>query len=106
MISDGLWDSFNNYHMEAPPNIRARRPISPRTAGRVCLQFAPEAVAAMQAGKFKEEIFDIAVPQKKGDPKMFNVDECPRPDVSLESLAKLRPAFEKDGTVTAGNAPG
>jgi acetyl-CoA C-acetyltransferase len=63
-------------------------------------------VAAQKAGKFKAEIFDIAIPQRKGDPVIFNTDECPRADISLEGLAKLRPAFDKEGTVTAGNAPG
>jgi acetyl-CoA C-acetyltransferase len=107
MISDGLWDSFNNYHMgSAAEYTRKKADITREQQDEFAFNSHRKAVAAMQAGKFKEEIFDIAVPQRKGDPKMFNVDECPRADVSLESLAKLRPAFEKDGTVTAGNAPG
>lgn len=107
MISDGLWDSFNNYHMgSAAEYTRKKANITREEQDAFAYNSHRKAIAAMQAGKFKEEIFDIAVPQKKGDPKMFNTDECPRADVSLESLAKLRPAFEKDGTVTAGNAPG
>ena len=107
MISDGLWDSFNNYHMgSAAEYTRKKANITREDQDAFAYNSHRKAVAAMQAGKFKEEIFDIAVPQKKGDPKIFNTDECPRADVSLESLGKLRPAFEKDGTVTAGNAPG
>ncbi len=107
MISDGLWDSFNNYHMgSAAEYTRKKANITREEQDAFAYNSHRKAVAAAQAGKFKEEIFDVAVPQKKGDPKMFNTDECPRADVSIESLAKLRPAFEKDGTVTAGNAPG
>ncbi len=107
MISDGLWDSFNNYHMgSAAEYTRRKADITREQQDEFAFNSHKKAVAAQQAGKFKEEIFDILVPQRKGDPKVFNVDECPRADVSLESLAKLRPAFEKDGTVTAGNAPG
>ena len=65
-----------------------------------------KAVKAQKEGKFKEEIVPVLVPQKKGEPKCFCVDERPRPDSTMESLGKLRPAFEKDGTVTAANAPG
>jgi len=60
----------------------------------------------MEQGKFNDEIFPVEIPQKKGDPVVFNKDECPRGNISLDGLAKLKPAFEKDGTVTAGNAPG
>lgn len=107
MISDGLWDSFNNFHMgNAAEYTRKKAEITREQQDEFAANSHKKAIAAQQAGKFKAEIFDILVPQKKGDPKVFNVDECPRADVSLESLAKLRPAFEKDGTVTAGNAPG
>jgi acetyl-CoA C-acetyltransferase len=107
MISDGLWDSFNNYHMgSAAEYTRKKANITREEQDQFAYNSHKKAVAAQQAGKFKEEIFDIGVPQRKGDPKIFNVDECPRADISIEGLAKLRPAFEKDGTVTAGNAPG
>jgi acetyl-CoA C-acetyltransferase len=65
-----------------------------------------KAAAAQAAGKFSNEIFEVPVPQRKGDPIMFTKDEAIRGDISIEGLAKLKPAFEKDGTVTAGNAPG
>ncbi|MBI5267716.1 MAG: acetyl-CoA C-acetyltransferase [candidate division Zixibacteria bacterium] len=107
MISDGLWDSFNNYHMgSAAEYTRKKANITREEQDQFAFNSHKKAIAAQQAGKFKEEIFDISIPQKKGDPKLFNVDECPRADISIEGLAKLRPAFEKDGTVTAGNAPG
>ncbi len=65
-----------------------------------------KAVAAMKAGRFKDEIVAVPIPQKKGDPVLFDTDESPRADASVESLRALKPAFKKDGTVTAGNAPG
>src|SRR5262249_8075941 len=65
-----------------------------------------KAVAATQAGRFRDEILPISIAQKKGDPLVVSIDESPRPDASIESLRALKPAFKKDGTVTAGNAPG
>ena len=75
-----------------------------------CIEFAfnshSKALKAIEGGKFKDEIFPVEIPQRKGDPVIFDKDEGPRPKISVEGLARLRPAFEKDGTVTAGNAPG
>jgi acetyl-CoA C-acetyltransferase len=65
-----------------------------------------KAARAMEEGKFSEEIFPIEIPQRKGEPVIFDKDEAPRPDTTIEKLAKLKPAFQKDGVVTAGNAPG
>ncbi|MEW5796346.1 MAG: acetyl-CoA C-acetyltransferase [Candidatus Zixiibacteriota bacterium] len=107
MISDGLWDSFNDFHMgNAAEYTQKKAGISREEQDQFAYNSHRKAVAAQQAGKFDKEIFAIEIPQRKGDPVVFKKDECPRPDVSVESLAKLRPAFQKDGTVTAGNAPG
>ena len=107
MVSDGLWDSFNDYHMgNAAEYTQQKAKISREEQDQFALGSHQKAAAAQKNGKFKNEIFDVAIPQRKGDPVIFNVDECPRPTLSLEALAKLRPAFVKDGTVTAGNAPG
>ena len=107
MISDGLWDSFNNFHMgSAAEYTRKKVNITREDQDEFAFNSHKKAVAAMEAGKFRAEIFPIEVPQRKGDPVIFDKDEGPRPNISLEGLAKLRPAFEKDGTVTAGNAPG
>lgn len=107
MISDGLWDSFNNFHMGNAAELTVKKAnLNRQMQDEFAFNSHKKALAAMDAGKFKAEIFDIAIPQKKGDPIQFNVDECPRKDISLEGLAKLRPAFDKDGSVTAGNAPG
>ena len=105
MISDGLWDAFNDYHM----GITAENLVEQYSLGREQQDaFAAEsqrkAVAAIEAGRFQDEITPIVMPQKKGDPKVFDRDEQPRPDTTADSLAKLRPAFKKDGSVTAGNA--
>ena len=107
MISDGLWDSFNDFHMgSAAEYTQKKAGISRQEQDEFAANSHKKAVAAQQAGKFDREIFPIEIPQRKGDPIVFKKDECPRADVSVESLAKLRPAFQKDGTVTAGNAPG
>jgi len=107
MVSDGLWDSFNNFHMgNAAELTRKKANISRERQDEFAANSHKKAVAAQEAGKFKDEIFPIEIPQRKKDPICFDKDECPRPGISAEKLAKLRPAFEKDGTVTAGNAPG
>jgi len=107
MILDGLWCSFKNWHMGSAAELTGREAgISREEQDEFAFNSHKKAVAAQEQGKFKEEIFDIEVPQRKGDPVIVNKDECPRPKISLEGLAKLRPAFEKGGTVTAGNAPG
>ncbi len=107
MISDGLWDSFNNYHMgSAAEYTRRKANITREMQDEFALNSHRKAAAAQTGNKFAGEIFAVPVPQRKGDPVMFVKDEAIRADISLEGLAKLKPAFEKDGTVTAGNAPG
>ncbi len=107
MISDGLWCSFKNWHMGNAAELTSKKAgIGRAEQDQYAFNSHKKAVAAQEAGKFKNEIFDVPVPQRKGDPIPFNVDECPRKDISVESLAKLKPAFDKEGTVTAGNAPG
>jgi len=106
MIKDGLWCAFNNYHMGlTAENIAEKFGISREEQDRFALQSQEKAWAAIDSGRFKDEIVPVTIPQKKGDPKIFEVDEHPR-RTSLEALAALRPAFKKDGTVTAGNASG
>jgi len=107
MITDGLWDSFNDFHMgNAAELTRKKEGITREDQDEFAYNSHRKALAAQEAGKFDQEIFPIEVPQRKGDPIVFKKDEGPRPDISLEKLARLKPAFEKDGTVTAGNAPG
>jgi acetyl-CoA C-acetyltransferase len=107
VILDGLWDSFNNFHMGSAAELIARKfKVTREDQDRFSLESHQKAVRAQKEGKFKEEIVPVMIPQKKGDPKCFCVDERPRADSTMESLAKLRPAFEKEGTVTAANAPG
>jgi acetyl-CoA C-acetyltransferase len=107
VINDGLWDHYNDHHM----GISAENVAKKHTITRVCQdRFAMEshrrAAAAWKEGHFAAEVIPVEVPAKKGLPTLLTEDESVRPDVSLEALAGLRPAFKKDGTVTAGNAPG
>ena len=107
MILDGLWCSFNNWHMGNAAELTSKKAnISREEQDEFAFNSHKKAVAAIEAGKFKDEIFPVESPQRKGDPAIFDTDECPRPKISIEMLAKLKPAFVKDGTVTAGNAPG
>jgi len=107
MINDGLWDAFNNYHMGmTAENIADKFGITREMQDELSYNSQMRAVSAIEAGKFKEEIVPIAIPQRKGDPKIFDTDEFPRAATTLEGLAKLKPAFKKDGSVTAGNASG
>ena len=107
VIHDGLWDSFNNFHMGAAAEYTAAKSkITRERQDEYAVRSHQKAVAAMDAGKFARELVAVPVPQRKGDAKMVSQDEGPRRDASLESLAKLRPVFQKDGSVTAGNAPG
>ena len=107
MVGDGLWDSFNNFHMgSAAEYTRTKANITREMQDEFAYNSHRKATEAWAAKKFDKEIFPVEVPQRKGDPVIFNKDEGFRPDISTEKLAKLRPAFEKDGTVTAGNAPG
>jgi len=107
MIVDGLWDAFNNYHMGVTAeNIVKQYKIAREEQDQFAAATQQKTEAAQKAGRFKEEIISIEIPQKKGDPIVFDSDEFPRPGVTAEGLAKLRPAFDKDGTVTAANASG
>ena len=107
MIHDGLWDAFNDYHMGNTGEVVAERyGIGREEQDRWAYNSHRKAIEAIEAGLFKREIVPVEVPQRKKDPIVFDTDEAPRKDTSVEKLAKLRPAFKKDGTVTAGNAPG
>ncbi|MFJ5256680.1 acetyl-CoA C-acetyltransferase [Pseudomonas sp. NPDC088414] len=105
MISDGLWDAFNDYHMGiTAENLVDKYDISREQQDAFAAASQRKAAAAIEAGRFVDEITPILIPQRKGDPVAFKIDEQPRGDTTAESLAKLRPAFKKDGSVTAGNA--
>ncbi|MGG5291385.1 acetyl-CoA C-acetyltransferase [Pseudomonas shirazensis] len=105
MISDGLWDAFNDYHMGiTAENLVDKFDISREQQDAFAAESQRKAVAAIEAGRFKDEITPIVLPQKKGEPKVVDRDEQPRLESTAEALAKLRPAFKKDGSVTAGNA--
>jgi len=106
MIHDGLWEIFYGYHMGVTAeNVAKRYNITREEQDRFGLASQEKAWAAIRGGKFKEEIVPVEVPQKKGPPVLFEVDEHPR-ETSMEKLAALKPAFLPDGTVTAGNASG
>ncbi|EMP55228.1 acetyl-CoA acetyltransferase [Marinobacter santoriniensis NKSG1] len=105
MIKDGLWDAFNDYHMGiTAENIVDKYGISREEQDAFAASSQQKAVAAQQAGYFDGQIVPVSIPQRKGDPLIVNKDEGPRDGVTGDGLAKLRPAFKKDGTVTAGNA--
>jgi len=91
---------------ETAENVAVKYEVSREDQDRFALSSQQKCAAAMQAGKFKDEIVPVPIPQKKGEPVIVGTDEHPRPDTTLEQLAKLRPAFRKDGTVTAGNSSG
>ena len=105
MISDGLWDAFNDYHMGiTAENLVDKYAISREAQDAFAAASQQKAVAAIEAGRFVDEITPILVPSRKGDPVSFAIDEQPRAGTTAESLGKLKPAFKKDGSVTAGNA--
>ncbi len=107
MLLDGLVCAMCNYHMGiTAENVAEKYGITREMQDEIGYQSQVKAAAAIAAGKFKAEIVPVEIPQKKGEPKIFDTDEHPRPDTTLEGLAKLKPAFKKDGTVTAGNASG
>jgi len=107
MIYDGLWDIFGNYHMGiTAENVAAKFGISREAQDEFSAKSQNKTEAAIKAGKFKDEIIPVAIPQPKGDPVLFDTDEFPRYGTTKEILSKLKPAFKKDGTVTAGNASG
>jgi len=105
MIYDGIWDYFGDVHMGALGDFTAHNSnISREEQDRWALRSHQNAVRAIKEGKFKAEIVPVQIPQKKGEPLIFETDEGPRADTTLEKLASLKPAFTKNGTVTAGNA--
>ncbi|ONN68716.1 acetyl-CoA C-acetyltransferase [Pseudomonas oryzihabitans] len=105
MISDGLWDAFNDYHMgQTAENLVQQYQISREAQDAFAARSQQRAAAAVESGRFREEITPVAIPQRKGEPLAFDTDEGIRADTSAEGLARLRPAFAKDGSVTAGNA--
>jgi acetyl-CoA C-acetyltransferase len=107
MIHDGLWDPYEQYHMGCTGEIVAQKHgVTRRQQDEYAVESHRRAIAAIKAGKFKDEIVPVPLPQKKGDVVLFDTDEAPREDTSLETLARLKPAFKEGGTVTAGNAPG
>ena len=107
MIYDGLWDPFGNYHMgQTAENVAQKWNISRKEQDEFAFQSQKKAAQAQEDSAFKEEIVPITMPQRKGDPVIFDYDEYIRKDVTMESLEKLRPAFIKEGTVTAGNSSG
>jgi acetyl-CoA C-acetyltransferase len=106
MIKDGLWDAFNNYHMGVTAeNVAKRFSITREQQDTFALESQQKAAVAQAAGKFKDEVVPVTVKGRKGD-TVIEADEYLKPDTTLETLSKLRPAFDKEGTVTAGNASG
>ncbi|MGB3068483.1 MAG: acetyl-CoA C-acetyltransferase [Ottowia sp.] len=107
MIVDGLWDVYNQYHMGiTAENVAKQEGISREQQDELALNSQKKAAAAQAAGKFKDEITPVSIPQRKGDPVVFAADEYINTKTNAEALAGLRPAFDKAGTVTAGNASG
>ncbi|MBP1994561.1 acetyl-CoA C-acetyltransferase [Paenibacillus eucommiae] len=107
MIRDGLWCATNDYHMGiTAENVCDMYHLSREQQDQFAYESQRKAAAAITEGRFKDEIVQVEVPQRRGEPLRVEQDEYPRPDTSPEGLAKLRPAFKKDGTVTAGNASG
>jgi acetyl-CoA C-acetyltransferase len=107
MIVDGLWDVYNQYHMGiTAENVAKQYGVTREQQDALALASQQKASAAQDAGRFKDEIVPVAIPQKKGDPVLFDADEFINRKTNAEALAGLRPAFDKAGSVTAGNASG
>ncbi|MGF6488310.1 acetyl-CoA C-acetyltransferase [Pseudomonas frederiksbergensis] len=105
VIQDGLWDAFNDYHMGiTAENLANQYSISREDQDAFAATSQQKAAAAIEAGYFKGEITPILIPQRKGEPLIFDTDEQPRPDSTLQALGNLKPAFQKNGSVTAGNS--
>ncbi len=105
MVHDGLWDVYENYHMGCTGEVVARKyEVGRRDQDGYSVRSHARAVKAAREGLFDDEILPVEVPRRKGDPLLVGQDEGPREDTSAESLARLRPVFDKEGTVTAGNA--
>ncbi len=107
MITDGLWDIFNDYHMGVTAeNLAAKYGLTREMQDQFAVDSQNKAEKATSEGKFRDEIAPVVIPQKKGDPVVFDKDEFIKNGTTLEKIAKLRPAFKKDGTVTAANSSG
>jgi acetyl-CoA C-acetyltransferase len=107
MITDGLWDAFNDYHMGiTAENIAEQWNLTREMQDEFAANSQIKTEKAIKSGRFKDEIVPVVIPQRKGEPVIFEQDEFPRFGTTFESLSKLRPAFKKDGTVTAGNSSG
>lgn len=107
MVNDGLWDAFNNYHMGiTAENVAEQWGITREELDEFAVTSQNRAEAAIKAGKFKDEIVPVEIPQRKGDPVIFATDEFPKFGTTMEKVAKLKGAFKKDGVVTAANASG
>jgi len=107
LIQDGLWDAFNDYHMGmTAENIAQQWGISRQEQDHFAVQSQNRAEQAIKAGRFVDEIVPVLIPQRKGDPVCFQTDEYPKFGTTADTIAKLRPAFKPDGSVTAGNASG
>ncbi|RON42073.1 acetyl-CoA C-acetyltransferase [Pseudomonas brassicacearum] len=105
VIQDGLWDAFNDYHMGiTAENLASKYELSREDQDAFAAASQQKAAAAIEAGYFKREITPILIPQRKGEPLVFDTDEQPRPDSTLQALGNLKPAFQKNGSVTAGNS--
>jgi acetyl-CoA C-acetyltransferase len=105
LVNDGLWDCYNDFHMGNTAELVSKKyKVSREAQDEFAVESHRKAVAAMQSGAFNDEIVPVTVPQGRKDPIVISEDEGPRADSSVEKLGKLRPVFEKDGTVTAGNA--
>lgn len=104
MVHDGLWDIVNDFHMGMSNELCSEKyNVTREEQDRFAAESYRKAVNAIKSGRFKDEIMPVPIPQKKGDIKLFDEDECPR-DTSFEALSKMKPAFKKDGVGTAGNA--
>ncbi len=107
MIVDGLWDVYNQYHMGiTAENVAEKYGVNRAEQDEFAVKSQNKAEAAIKAGRFKDEIFPLSIPQRKGDPLVFDTDEFPRLGATLDNMTALKPAFKKDGSVTAANASG
>ncbi len=107
MVHDGLWCAFEDHHMGNSAEWIAREyDLTRQELDEYAYNSHRKAIEAIDEGRFEDEIVPVEVPQRRGDPLVFDTDECPRRDTSLEALARLRPVFQRDGIVTAGNSPG
>ncbi len=107
MIKDGLWDAFNDYHMGiTAENVAEQWKLTRKDVDEFAVASQQKAEAAIKSGRFKDEIIGVEIAGKKGDPLLFDTDEFPRFGATVEAMGKLKPAFKKDGIVTAGNASG